>query len=89
MSVVWTQTRHFPKRICWVGLGPNGEIYPLRLTEVSDRHAHIELKRTDDGGSISDRRDGWATEVLIPEAGLDALKYAALEWAANVIARNV
>ena len=88
MNVSWSQTRHFPKRICWVGTTETGRVYTLRLTAVTARHALMELKRTDDGGTIADRRDGWATEVMQPEIDLDALKHDALAWANNTILRN-
>lgn len=88
MNVDWTQTRHFSRRICWVGTADAGRIYTLRLTAVTDRHALLELKRTDDGGCIADRRDGWATEVLLPASGLDGLKHDAVEWAIRVIFAN-
>lgn len=87
MNVRWTQTRHFPKRICWVGLTECGRVYTLKLTEVKDDFALIELKRTDDGGSISDRRDGWAATLRLVD-GLDDVKHDAVAWALRVILAN-
>jgi hypothetical protein len=86
--VAWVQTRHFPKRICWVGTTAQGRVYTLRVTAITPRHARLELKRTDDGGTVADRRDGWATDMLVPEVDLDALKSDTLAWANNTVLCN-
>jgi hypothetical protein len=88
MTIEWRQTRHFPKRICWVGSGTQGRIYTLRLTAVTPVQVRRELKRVDDGGTIADRRDGWASDVRVSEVDLDALKSDALAWADDLLANN-
>ena len=77
----WTQTRRFPNRICWtLQLDPHA--YRLRATEIGEGRALLEMYRTDKRSELSERRDGWKEEVLLPDGNLDNVKNLALTWAA-------
>ena len=79
--MTWTQTRRYEKRICWTATAPNGFCYRLRATQTG-MHALLELYRTDRGGAVADRRDGWKEVVVVPDGDLDKVKNIALTWAA-------
>ena len=76
----WTQTRHFPNRICWVIETKDGRTYALRASQRGESTL-LEMRRTN-GRTVAERRSVWQESIANPSGDLDQIKNIALTWAA-------